>query len=347
MKAAIFRGNQHMEVADVPDPICPDGGLIIRVEACGICGSDMRTYKQGTSHPSVGKVIGHEVSGVVIESGPRQSTFKVGDALVLDPVVPCGHCYYCVRGQQNLCENMASVAAERSGGYAQKMAVPEEAVLYGCCIPIPAGLSFAHAIIAETLSAGTKAHQILNTSVGDSVVVIGAGPLGNMLVEMTRLRGAAKVIQTERIQNRLELAREFGADVLINSETEDPVKRVLQETGGRGADIVINAAPSTQAAAQAVLMARKGGKVMWFAGLPPNDPTVHLDGNVVHYRDLTVYGTIAYTPRQFQLSVELVGSRKINPSRLVTDVVPLEQINEGFQKALAGQALKVVVAPNS
>jgi L-iditol 2-dehydrogenase len=94
-------------------------------------------------------------------------------------------------------------------------------------------------------------------------------------------------------------------------------------------------------------MARKGGKVRWFAGLPPSDPIVHLDGNVVHYRDLTVYGTIAYTPRQFQLSVELVGSGKINPRRLVTDTVPLEQINEGFQKALAGQALKVVVTPNS
>ena len=227
------------------------------------------------------------------------------------------------------------------------MAVPQEAVRNACCVLIPAGLSFAEATVAETLSSATKGHEVLNTSLGDTVVVLGAGPLGNMLVEMARLRGAAKVIQTQRSQGRLEMARLFGADVLISALTEDPVKRVLEETGGRGADIVICAAPSPQAAAEAVVMTRTGGKVMWFAGLPPNDHTVAVDANWVHYRDLTIYGTFGYTPRHFQLSVDLVASRKINPARYVSHVLPLERINEGFREAIAGRALKVVIRPNA
>jgi len=347
MKAAVFRGNQYMEITDVPEPVCPPDGLVLRVEACGICGSDVRTYSVSPPHPTIGHVIGHEVAGVVVESGPLQTTFHLGDKVVVAPVVPCGECYYCQRGQQNLCENMAAIAGSRSGGYAQFMAVPAQAVRFGCLVPIPDGLSFAEATVAETLSSGTKAHELLNTSLGDTVVVIGAGPLGNMLVEMAHLRGAAKVIQTQRSQGRLEMARQFGADVLVSAATEEPVKRVLQETGGRGADIVLCAAPSPQAASEAVAMARKGGKVMWFAGLPPSDHTVHVDGNLVHYRDLTIYGTIAYTPRQFRLSVDLIASRKIDPAKYVTHILPLDQINEAMKEIKASRALKVVLQPNA
>jgi L-iditol 2-dehydrogenase len=347
MKAAIFRGNQQMEITEVPDPVCPDGGLVLRIEACGICGSDVRTYKQTPPHPSIGRVIGHEVAGVVVQCGSAQSTYKVGDALVLDSIIPCGQCSFCQRGQQNLCDNWAAISGSRTGGYAQLMAVPEEAVRNACCVPIPAGLSFAEATVAETLSSATKGHELLDTSLGDTVVVIGAGPLGNMLVELARLRGAAKVVQTQRSQGRLEMARQFGADMLISAATEDPVKRVLEETGGRGADIVICAAPSVQAAADAVLMACKGGKVMWFAGLPPKEPNVPVNGNVVHYRELALFGTFGYAPRHFQLSVDLVASRKIDPAKYVTHVLPLEQINEGFREAIAGRALKVVIQPST
>jgi L-iditol 2-dehydrogenase len=345
VKAAVYQGVERIEVKEVPDPVCAEDGLVMRVEACGLCGSEVRTFYHGTAYHKPGRILGHEVAGVVVQVGPNVPRYKVGDRLACGPVVPCGECYYCLRGRQNLCNNRYPHPFPL--GFAELMAVPSQAIQWGAVAPIPAGVSFAATTLAEPLSSTTKAHMMLNTSLFDTVVVIGAGPVGCMHVQMARLRGASKIIQTELTPARLETARQFGADVLINSSAEDPVERVLEETQGSGADIVVCAAPSTQAAGQAVSMARKGGKILWFAGLPSSDPFVRVDGNLVHYRDLIIYGTIGFTPRHFRMALGLVASGTIDPDKYISGTLPLEGIVEGIEAVRKGKVLKLVVLPNS
>jgi L-iditol 2-dehydrogenase len=187
---------------------------------------------------------------------------------------------------------------------------------------------------------------MIDTSLGDTVVVMGAGPIGNMHVQMAKLRGADKVIQTEIIAERLEMARPFGADLCIDSSQEDAHERILAETNGRGADIVISASPSTAAAAEAVTYARRAGKVVWFGGLPSTEPTVHVNGNLVHYQDIVIYGSIGFTPRHYRQSLELLTSRRIDPDLYITDTLPLDQIERGMEIMKAGKAIKLAIHPN-
>ncbi len=344
MRAAVYQGIERIEVKEVPDPVCPQDGLVIRVEACGLCGSEVRTFYQGTSYHKPGAILGHEVAGVVQEAGPEVSRYKVGDRIACGPAVPCGECYYCQRGMQNLCDN--EYPNPFPLGFAQYMAVPGQAIRCGAVTAIPEKLSFEAATLAEPLSSVTKTHIMLNTSLFDSVAVIGAGPVGCMHVQMARLRGATKIIQSEMTPARVETARAFGADVLIDASSENPVERVMQETDGRGADIVVCAAPSTKAAAEAVNMARKGGKIVWFAGLPSSDPAIHVDGNRVHYRDLIIFGTIGFTPRHFRMALELVASGKIDANKYISGTISLDEIVEGIKAVKQGRVIKLVVLPN-
>ncbi len=344
MRAAVYQGIERIEVKDVPDPVCPRDGLVIRVEACGLCGSEVRTFYQGTSYHKPGAILGHEVVGVVQEVGRDAPRYQAGDRIACGPAVPCGECYYCQRGMQNLCEN--EYPHPFPMGFAQYMAVPGQAIRYGAVAEIPEGLAFEAATLAEPLSSVTKTHMMLGTSLFDSVAVIGAGPVGCMHVEMARLRGATRIMQSEMTPARVETARAFGADVLIDASSENVLERVMQETNGRGADIVVCAAPSTKAAAEAVRMARKGGKIVWFAGLPSSDPTIHVDGNRVHYRDLIIYGTIGFTPRHFRMALELIASKKIDARKYISGTLSLDEIVAGIQAVKQGRVIKLVVLPN-
>ena len=344
MKAAVYQGIEHIDIVEVPDPVCPEDGLLVRVESCGLCGSEVRTFYAGTAYHSPGRILGHEAAGTVIQVGPNATGFQVGDRLAMGPVVPCNECFYCQRGLQNLCENR--YPGHFPQAFAQLTAVPAEVIRRGCVVPIPDDLSFDGATLAEPLSSVLKAHLMINTSVGDTVVVMGAGPIGNMHVQMARLQGATKIIQTELIAERLEMARPFGADVFINASQEDAEARILAETGKRGADIVISATPSTKAAAEALKYSRKGGKVVWFGGLPSTDPMITVDGNLVHYRDLVIYGSIGFAPRHYRLALELIASRKIDPALYITGTLPLEGIVEGMETMKAGKAIKLAIRPN-
>lgn len=344
MKAAVYQGIEKIEIKDVPDPVCPEDGLVMRVEACGLCGSEVRTFYHGTAYHKPGRILGHEVAGVVEQVGPKVTRYKIGDRLACGPATPCGECYYCQRGMQNLCDNRYPHPFPL--GFAQRMMVPAEAIQRGSVTLIPGGLSFVAATLGEPLSSVTKAHMMVNTSLGDTVAVIGAGPVGCMHVEMARLRGAGKIIQSEMIPARIESAKRFGADVLINASVDDPVERIMAETDGQGADIVICAAPSTQAAGEATKLARKGGKIVWFAGLPSSDPMIKVDGNLVHYRDLIIYGTIGFTPRHFRMALELVASGRIDSEKYISGTLPLDKVVEGMKAIKAGGVVKLVILPN-
>lgn len=345
MKAAFLVGPRQIDLCEVPDPAAPEGGLVLKVEACGVCGSDLRRWKEGTTEPIIP---GHEVGGVVAEVGPTTRSegprYAPGDRLAVAPDIHCGQCYYCQRGLYNLCNNIRflGVTPGYPGGFAEKMVLTHEVLTNGIVHHMPAGLSFAAGSVAEPCSSVLACHHKAGTSLDDTVVVIGAGPIGCLHIAIARSRGA-RVIASQRSAKRREMARHFGPCAVMDPGHEDVVERVRHLTNGIGADIVICANPVAETQAQAVEMVRKGGRVVLFGGLPKANPMVTLNANTVHYGDIEVVGAFSYHPTFHELALDVLDRGLVPMDLMVTHTFPLERVREAFETAASGEGLKVIV----
>jgi len=244
-----------------------------------------------------------------------------------------------------MCDNLRSIGYEYDGGFADYMIVPWSAVRAGCVNRVPARLSFEEATLAEPLACAINGQELLGMRLDDTVAILGAGPLGLMHADLARIRGARKIILIDVRAHRLELARAFAADVLIDGASEDVAARVLAETEGAGASVVIVATSSAEAQAQALTLAAKRGRVSFFGGLPKSDPIASLNANLIHYRELFVTGAYGSAPWHNRIALELLASGRIHAAGLIGLVVPLEGLLEGFATAAEGRVLKVVVKP--
>lgn len=343
MKAAFLVGVNELEVREVPDPVAPDDGLVLQVQACGVCGSDLRRWNEGPPEPYVP---GHEVGGIVVEVGSEVTRYRPGDHLAVAPDIHCGHCYYCQRALYNLCDDLhfLGVTPGYPGGFAQAMVLTGEALENGIVHRMPAGLSFVEGALAEPCSSVLAAHHKAGTGLDDTVVVVGAGPIGCLHVAIARARGA-RVIVSQRSQKRREMARLFQPDLVVDPLHQDLVEQVYRFTGGVGADIVVCANPVAETQAQAVEMVRKGGRVILFGGLPRSDPLVTLDANRIHYGEIEVVGAFSYHPTFHELALDVLRRKLVLADLLVTHHFPLDQVAEAFETAASGQGLKVVVTP--
>jgi len=344
MKAAFLTGPETFELREIPEPACPDEGIVLEVKACGICGSDLRRWKEGPPKGVEGIVPGHEASGVVVEVGKDLEGYGVGDLLAIAPDVHCGKCYYCRRGMYNVCDDLRFVGITPGypGGFAEKMALTGEILTNGIVHPMPKGLSFLHAALAEPCCSVLACHQRLGTNLGDTIVVMGAGPIGCLHVVAAKARGAS-VIVSEPSQTRREMVKRFGPDAVVDPTKEDLGECVRQATKGVGADAVICANPVAATQAEAVQIVRKRGKVALFGGLPKANPMVTLDSNRIHYGEIEVFGAFSYHPTVHELALRMLSRGVIPGDLLITDVFSLESINEAYAAAAAGSALKVVV----
>jgi len=352
MRAAFLVGVGELEIREIPEPMVPDDGLVIKVEACGVCGSDLRRWREGPPHSVDGIIPGHEVAGIVEEVGPvkRSSVtpYAPGDRLAVAPDIHCGHCYYCQRGMYNLCNNLRflGITPGHPGGFAEKMALTHEVLTNGVVHPMPDGLSFVEGALAEPCSSVLAAHQKAGTSLNDTIVVIGAGPIGCLHVVVAKARGA-RVIVSEPNQKRREMSRRFHPDALVDPFDEDLAARVSQLTDGLGADIVICANPVAATQAQAVEVVRKAGRVVLFGGLPKADPMTTLDSNRIHYGETEVVGAFSYHPTFHELALDVLSRKLVPADLLVTHAFPLEKIGEAFETAASGEGLKVIVTASN
>lgn len=346
MKAAFLVDARTFEVREVPDPTLPDDGLVVQVEACGVCGSDLRRWKEGLAPGVEGIVPGHEVAGVVLQVGPGVTGYAPGDRLAVAPDIHCGRCYYCSRGMYNLCDELhfLGVTPGYPGGFAAKMALSGQVLTHGVVHRMPDGLSFVEGSLAEPCSSVLAAHQKAGTSLDDTVVVIGSGPIGCLHVAIAQARGA-RVVVAEVSQQRREMARRFQPDAIVDPLHEDLGARVRQLTGGLGADIAICANPVAATQTQAVEIVRKGGRVVLFGGLPKAQPMTSLDANRIHYGEIEVVGAFSYHPTMHALALDVLKRKLVSAELLVTHTFGLEQIDEAFQTAASGEGLKVVIIP--
>lgn len=345
MKAAFLVGKQQHEIRDVPEPEAPDDGLVLAVEACGVCGSDLRRWREGPP-PDEEIVAGHEIAGTVLAVGDRLDGYEVGDRLAVAPDIHCGSCYYCRRGMYNLCDELhyLGISPDYPGGFAEKLVLTDEVLTLGIVHRIPQGLSSKLAALAEPMSSVLASHHKAGTCLEHTVVVMGAGPIGCLHVALAKARGA-RVFISEPSETRLALAARFQPDALINPVEEDFVARVRDLTGGLGADIVVCANPIAATQAQAVLAARKGGRVVLFGGLPKANPTTTLDSNVIHYGEISVVGAFSYHPTMHELALDVLQRGLIPAETLITHTFSLDEVETAFVTAAAGEGLKVIVQP--
>jgi L-iditol 2-dehydrogenase len=347
MKAAIYRGVGRIDVEDVSKPDCPDDGVLVKVIACGICGSDIRTYSHGHPLLKIPWTMGHEVAGLIEEVGSSVTRYQVGQRVVVNPVVGCGNCAFCVRGQQNLCVNARFFGYDFRGGFAEYMEVPG-AVLSkpDPIVVIEDAVSFEVATTADPISCALHAAELSGVGVGDTVAVLGAGPIGCIHAAVAKLRGAQRVFMSDVREQRLQLARRFGGELFVDASKEDVVQVIVAASCGSGVDVVIVACPSGEAQQQALRMVRRGGTVCLFGGLPKEKPTIELDSNRVHYGEIKVTGSIAATPRDFSLAVRLLNGGCLDAEGLVTECFPIDRIADAFKPDALNRNLRIVVHPH-
>lgn len=343
MKAALLTGVSTFELRDFPEPACPDDGLVLQIKACGVCGSDIRRWKEGAGSKLV--VAGHEIAGVVNEVGSAVKEYSIGDTLAVAPDIHCGNCYFCRKGMYNLCDNLRLIGITPGypGGFSEKMVLTGEILTNGIVHKIPTGLRFEQAALAEPCSSVLAAHDKAVTNLEHTVLVLGGGPIGCLHIIVAQLRGA-RVILSEPNPVRRKIAERFHPYKIIDPTLGNLNNQLLELTDQVGVDIVVCANPIASTQTHAIELVRKGGRVILFGGLPKANPLTSLDANRIHYGEITVVGSFSYHPMYHEMSLNVIARGLIPDEKLITHKFNLKEINKAFQTASSGEALKVIIS---
>ena len=347
MRALVYHGPGRLELEDRPEPSPGRGEAVIRVLAAGICGTDLRiakgahrAYPDGTR-----RVPGHEIAGEVAAVGAGVEATRVGERVFVAPNLGCGECPACRAGRMNLCADADAFGITLDGAFAEYMHVPAAAVAAGNLMPVPPDADPAAVSVVEPLACVLRGQRAVSVGEGDRVLVCGAGPIGLLHVLVALASGADRVLVSEPNARRRADAEAIGAGAVIDPAAEDVRARVLEETDGLGADVVITAVPVRAVQEQALELAAVGGRINFFGGLPKDDSMISLDSNAIHYRELTLTGTTANDTADCRRALELATAGRVDLARLVTARFPLDRADDAFAAAGGGRELKVVIEP--
>ena len=345
MKAIVYEGVGKVTLKEVVRPEAGNSTIVVKVKACAICGTDLKAYTFGISSIKPPVILGHEFVGTVHEVGTSVSGFEPGERVTLATTLPCGRCTMCGRGLFNLCEDKLCVGTLTDGALAEFVEIPSRGVVFGNLIKVPDNVSDDVVALSEPLGCVINSQKIAGVGFPDTVAVIGAGPLGLLQAEAAKARGAMKTVLVQKSKPRFEMAKSFDIDHIVCSEETDPFEAVMDCTEGRGADVVINAAPSLEACELAFRIVAKAGRVSLFASVPKNDPYLRIDLNRIHYNQIGVYGASDSTASDQREAVRLLSAGKISTQSLITHTLPLEEFFKGIDLIKKREALKVVIRP--
>ena len=348
MLALRFYAPEDLRLEDVPEPTCGTGEVKIRVKNCSTCGTDVKIRKNGHQNLAPPRIIGHEIAGEVVEVGSGVAgDWKPGDRVQVIAAVPCGKCHECRKGWMAVCQNQTSVGYQYDGGFAEYMIVPREVLAVDGMNRIPDGVGFAEASAAEPFACAINAQEQLGIEPGDDVVIFGAGPIGCMHVRIARgVHRAGRVILVDINSERLKMSADaVQPDVVINASEVNIVEEILKLTDGRGADVVITATPANITQEQAVSMAARNGRISFFGGLPKTNPTITLDSNLVHYRQLHIHGANGSAPEHNRRALDYIASGEVPVADLITRRIKLRDVLDAFGIVERGEAIKVTVEP--
>lgn len=347
MKAAVLEGPGRMVYTEVPDPVVDDDSALLRVEAVAVCGSDLRILDHGNPRVKPPTIIGHETAGVIVAAGKNVTRVKVGDRVAVGADVPCGQCRWCRNGLGNNCAINYAIGYQIPGAFAEYMLLPRLVLEEGPVTPFSDKLSFEEAALAEPLACAINGLELANMQLGKTVVIIGLGPIGCMMIDLARVMGAVKVIGVQRSRLRMEIARAYEADVYIASDEEDVVARCREETGGEGPDIVMTTCGSVEAHEQAIEMVAHRGVVNLFGGLSKDARPMSVLSNTIHYKECFVTGSHGSVPRHHEVAVQLLEKGMVRVKPLITHRFPLSQIDQALEVMRSRKGMKIVVLPHA
>lgn len=343
MKALVLEQYNHFVYRDVPEPITGPDDVLIQVKATGICGSDIHGMDGSTGRRIPPIIMGHESAGVIAQVGERVSGWSVGDRVTFDSTISCGACYFCRRGEINLCDNRRVLGVScgdyrQHGAYAEYVAVPHH-ILYR----IPDRLTFEQAAFVEPVSIAVHAVERTPISLNDTAVVVSTGMIGLLVVQVLRRAGCGQIIAVDRVPDRLALACSLGADTGLNPDDEDVVARVQGMTGGRGADLAFEVVGITPTVELAIRVVRKGGSVTLVGNLSPD---VNLPLQSVVTRELTLYGSCS-SQGEYPACLDLIARGAVNVDVLTSAVAPLSDGAAWFARLYQGEPglMKVILTP--
>jgi len=348
MKAArLHKPHSELKVEEIERPPVRHNEVSVRIKSAGVCGTDLH-IQDGEFlevpgvvgfHMELPRVLGHEISGVVEEVGSSVTGLKKGDRVVVDPILTCGVCYYCIIGERTMCENRGAYGESRDGGFAQ----------YGSFLAsnvhrIPDSVGFDEAaIMADSLATPFHAMNLLDVKLGDKIAIFGVGGLGANAVQLAKLRGAV-TFAVDILEEKLKVAKELGADFTFNAGNTDPVKAIKEHTDGRGVDKALEMVGGKATVEQAVACVRRGGKVGIVGG---SNESFCVGIRQVLWNGLTIVGCYGSMVEHLPRMLELVATGRINLRRIITHRFPLDRVNEGFRvlRQKIGNPMRVVIVP--
>jgi L-iditol 2-dehydrogenase len=344
MLAVVYQGKGLINVEEVPIPKIKPDEILLKVKAASICGTDIKIKAFGHfKNPDEKKIIlGHEVAGEIAEVGSNLKRFTKGARISLAPNIGCGVCWQCINGQSNYCEDYKAIGISMDGAFAEYMKIPSEYITQGNIVHLPDAISFEEASLGEPLSTVVCGAEAVNIAPPDVVLIIGAGPMGVLHIMMAKLRGAQKVIVSEINGTRRKQALDFGADIAINPEAENLKDVVTNASYGRGADVIIIAAPSGKAQEESLDLIARQGRINFFAGLPKGSDTISFKSNMVHYRQIILTGTTGQSLAQYRKSIEIIAAGNINVRKLISARYSLKDGEKAFERAKSEDVFKIV-----
>jgi L-iditol 2-dehydrogenase len=347
MRAAVYRGPSQISLEKVPVPQISEGEILVRVHACGICGTDLKKIEHGLVPPP--RIFGHEISGVVVKTGKKVTQFKVGDRVTTHHHIPCRQCFYCERKLFSQCEFYRRTGTTAGfepagGGFAEYVRVMDWIVTEGTIL-IPDDISFEEASFLEPLNTCLKALETADLKQGEVVVVYGQGPVGLLMMQSAVCEGAL-VLGLDFLESRLSISRELGAVAALNPKKEDVRTTIARLTQGRGADLAIVAAANPQAIEDAQIIVRRGGRVLLFAQTMPGE-IIPVDASRICVEEKKLIGSYSASVELQEKAAHLIFTKKINVARLISHRLGLEQLPTGIDLAShpSEHSLKVVIQP--
>lgn len=343
MKALVLQEYHQLVYEDVPEPEIATDGVLIQVKACGICGSDVHGLDGSTGRRIPPIIMGHEASGMIIQAGKDVKDFTAGDRVTFDSTIYCGACYFCRRGQINLCDNRRVLGVScqdyrQHGAFAEYVAVPQR-ILYR----LPETLSYERAAMVEPVSIAFHAMTLTPITLNNTAVVVGAGMIGILLIQALRLAGCGQIIAVDLAPQKLALASQAGADVVLQAGQNNVTAEILKLTDERGADLAFEVVGNTTALNTAIASLRKGGTLTIIGNLAP---TVEFPLQAIVTRQITVYGSCS-SNGEYSACLDMIAAGKINVDLLINKVAPLSEGAFWFQKLYNGEdnLMKVILQP--
>lgn len=345
MRAAVFHGPGEIEVTEVDKPEAGPGEVLIKVAANTVCGTDVRILRgQKTSGVRRPSIIGHEFAGRVAEVGEGAGGYERGMPVAVAPKIPCRRCYYCQHGMENVCDDGRRLGYELDGGFGEYVLVPADGVEAGNVFPVEKRTPLEHLALAEPLACCVNGQKQTPVGLDDTVLIIGAGPIGLLHLQLALLSGAETVIVSQTSAPRRDFAAGLGAHLSVDPNEEDLSSVVAEVTGGLGVDLTVVCIGKPQLVNDALRLTRRGGSVNIFAGLSGKGWT-EVEANRIHYDQLKVTGVSDCSRSDYEAALRLIQTGRVDVSRMVTHRFPLAEVNAALDSTARGEGIKVAVVP--